>query len=300
MCHGQGGAGSLVAVLGEQRGDECVEARVDRGHQRRQARRCHVQVLPGEVGGRGAGEQRATGQHFPQNHAERVQVRARVDGEPAKLLRRHVLRRADAHGPDGDRCLPGVDVEQLRDPEVEDLHRRAARALRQEQVLGLQIAVDHSGAVGGRDAGQDLPQDVDGFAGRNRAAVDAASQRLAVQQLHQQHGPSVRRRGEAEDIDQVRVADLVHQPRLLNEALDGVGSTRDVGVNHLGRGALADQRVNHGVDGAHAAGTEQPLDPVAAHHRAGREIAVHRRPPGALQCGGSAPSPDSPRASSST
>jgi hypothetical protein len=87
-------------------------------------------------------------QALVEHHADRVEVRARVDVLHAeRLLRRHVVRRA--HRRAGARLVALIRAlaEELRDPEIEELGRRRPLLVElDEDVLGLEIAVDDAGA----------------------------------------------------------------------------------------------------------------------------------------------------------
>ena len=80
-----------------------------------------------------------------QQHPERVDVRRRIDVEPAqsRLLGTHVLRRPDELSVLGEQRLLGERLfDRLRNPEVDDFRRRRAVRLGHEDVRGLHIAVD--------------------------------------------------------------------------------------------------------------------------------------------------------------
>ena len=114
-------------------------------------------------------------------------------------------------------CRHGVVARprQLRDAEVEDLDPPVAR---DEQVVGLHVAVDDALVVRGGEPLGDLPRVVDRLARRQRAAVQTAAQRLALEQL----GDDVRRAGVPADVvdgQDVRVIELPGGARLLLEAL---------------------------------------------------------------------------------
>ena len=95
---------------------------------------------------RGLERQRA-GEQLVQHDAERIDVRARVDIErrELRLLRAHVLRRADQvtdHRVRAARLL--VERHGLGDAEVDHLGARPAVDLRDQQVAGLEVAMDHA------------------------------------------------------------------------------------------------------------------------------------------------------------
>ena len=119
----------------------------DRGEHRRHRRR-HPRPAPGE--------------HLVERDAEREDIRRRPRGSATGLLGRHVGHRADQRERIRLRARvrfgggPGlVDASQ---PEVQ--HLRIAVAAN-HHVLGLDVAMDDAGRVGGRKRLRDLPADVD-------------------------------------------------------------------------------------------------------------------------------------------
>jgi hypothetical protein len=112
-----------------------------------------------------------------------------IGGLPADLLGGHVADRA--HDDAGSRLDRGGRRRhlrrrgsggglELRQAEVEDLH---AAVVRDEEVLGLQVAVDDPLLVGRREPLRDLARVVDRLPRRERAAGKLLSKRLALEQL---------------------------------------------------------------------------------------------------------------------
>jgi hypothetical protein len=90
-----------------------------------------------------------TDQHLVEDHAQRVEIRGRRDrAVAARLLRRHVVRRAE-HEPGRGQPELGLEPGRARDPEVEQLDQLAAALAHEEHVVGLEIAMDDPGAVRG-------------------------------------------------------------------------------------------------------------------------------------------------------
>src|SRR5690606_36126370 len=138
-------------------------------------------------------ERGATGEQLEEDQADGVEIGARVDLAARGLLRRHVAR-----GPKHDalprELLAAALVEQLGDAKVDDLDDLvAAEILAQEDVLGLEIAVDDADVVGVLEAEKDLLDRGDGLVGGPRAA-GLAVEVATLEQLHDQVlGPAVAR-----------------------------------------------------------------------------------------------------------
>jgi hypothetical protein len=201
-----------------------------------------------------------------------VDVDAGVEGVvAARLLRRHVERRAQDHAGLGQARrvgLAGVGLPQrLRDAEVDDLDEVLVLAAEQEDVVGFDVAVDDALGVGGAERRGDLPGDVgDPGLGQRALAVEQLGQRLTLEELHHDEGPAVVGLAEVGDVDDVLVADRRRQPGLLLEARDHLLLARVLVEQDLDRDPLADERVGRLVDRAHAA-----LADLAGHHVAARQ-----------------------------
>ena len=167
-----------------------------------------VDVRREHVAGALADERRPAAAQLEHDAAERVEIGAMIDRDAAALLRRHVRRRP--HHRAGLRhvhAVADVVAGELGDPEVEQLDPLAARHLRighQEDVVGLEIAMDDAlGVRGGQRAG-DLPRDRE----RRRPAKPAARrpprQRLALEVLHDDVRRALGRPAEVVDLDDAR------------------------------------------------------------------------------------------------
>ena len=124
---------------------------------RRRLREVHEHDLRRRLGLEG----QAPREELVEDDADRVEVAARVERIAARLLGAHVLGRAadDAGARDAGLLRLGA---HLREAEVDDLHEVAARAHRlEDDVLGLEIAVDDVLGVRFGERGERLPQDVD-------------------------------------------------------------------------------------------------------------------------------------------
>ena len=214
-----------------------------------------------------------------QQDPERELVGPVIDLASLELLGGHVGERADGGARRGELDRRGslraghLRIDELGHPEIEDL-RGAAR--RDEDVLGLQVAVHDSAGVRRRQAAGDRRRDVQRLRPRQRAAAQTPPQRLAFEEL-----------GDKEEVA-VLLADVVdgedagmrqrgHRPRLAGESRDGVGVEVAVRRQDLDRDVTPEPRVVGTIDLAHAAGSKERDDPVRAEGPASRDHGVGLR-----------------------
>ena len=154
-----------------------------------------------------------------ENRSQREQVRPRIDRIALDLLGREIAGRSQDDP--GERREAGWQrgiLRELRDAEVEDL-RRARRG--QEDVLGLEIAMDQPSRVRGHQAARHRGGDATGVLRRDRPSADRRPQGLAVQQFRDQVRATVRH-PHVEHLDDVGVVERRGDPRFLQEPLDRV------------------------------------------------------------------------------
>jgi hypothetical protein len=106
-------------------------------------------------------ERDVAGEHLEQHDAERVDVRLAVDVVAERLLGRDVVGRAE-HAAVGGQALV---VERAGDAEVGDLGRAL---LVDQDVLGLDVAVDDAARVRGAERARDLDRVGDRLVDRQR------------------------------------------------------------------------------------------------------------------------------------
>ena len=184
-----------------------------------------VALEPGERGvGVGLAEERhPSGEALVEHEAERVQVGAAVEPLAADLLGRQVLGRAHHHVVAGQ--VVAGRVEALGDAEVGEQHPAVGR---DQDVAGLDVAVDQAGAVRGVERAGDAGADVHRELGAEPLLlVEQLAQALAVDELHHD-GLAAVVVDRVVDGDDVRVVQLGDGDRLATEPLghDRIGRER--------------------------------------------------------------------------
>ena len=226
------------------------------------------------VGGRRAAERPPAGEHLEEDAAEAPDVGAAVQRPPPRLLRAHVLGRAEDHarlggvGSQPGRGLGGVGVAERRlrlgEPEVEHLDLASRRHL---DVGGLEVAVHDAALVRGGEGVGDLPRHLQGLEQRQRAALQALLQRLPGHQLEDDVALLGGALG-AVDGGDPRVVEGGEQARLALEARDAAAVAGQPRRQHLDRHLALEAAVASAVDLAHASGAERSEDLEGAEVRA--------------------------------
>jgi hypothetical protein len=156
-----------------------VQQRLGEREFERQPRRRFVHVLIRGLHGGATVEGRLLDQHFVKNDAKRILVGTTVHFAADRLLRAHVSRRAHHHALLGD-AGSGV-VLHPRDAEVGD-HRRVGVA--EEDVVGLDVPVDHAVVMGVLKGVGDLHHDADEVGEREPTGAHAFAENAAFQEFH--------------------------------------------------------------------------------------------------------------------
>ena len=238
----------------------------------RHARRAGVGERGGQVTGEHLHQRPAlhrviTDQQEPERQAQGVDVAGRRGGFAGALFGRHVLRTAQERPGGGE--LRGVR-RRAGQPEVGDLHAAVGC---QQQVAGLDVAVDDALGVGGRQGPGAAGDDAGGLAGRHRAVgPDLGVQGPAGHVL----GDDERAAAELADLehrDDVGMAQGGGQAGLAEEPLAGLGVG---GGEELDGDLPAEDGVLGAVDHPHPAAAQQPPDCVAADFGAGRKLRNRR------------------------
>jgi hypothetical protein len=199
--------------------------------------------------------------HFVQHHTEGIDVRARVGARARRLLGRHVVRGPD-HGADGGELLPAVH--DLGDAEIQNLHEPAAVGLEQEDVVGLEVAVDDPHGVRSGERLRNLAADVQSVAERDPTlAIDGLSEGDALQIFHHDVRGAVGKPSEIEHLHDVRAADRRGRLRLGHEPTHGLVVLSQILADDLESDRLIEHRMAAAINDAHRPEAEQALDQVA-------------------------------------
>ena len=202
------------------------------------------------------------GEELPEQHAQREDVRPRVDVAAQSLLGRHV-RDGPEHGARrrarrvrADRA-PGLAPlarhgPERREAEVQDLH---APSFVHHDVPGLDVAMDDPARVRGREGVGDLQDDVHGLGDVRRALLEKRRERAPRDVLHRDEAllpPVALHRVDVVDDGDVRVVELRGESRLAQEAAflifcsaqqfqrDGPPQLEVLGAEDLSHSALAE------------------------------------------------------------
>ena len=206
-------------------------------------------------GGRNSGERRLADEELVGNAAERIEIRAAVDVRiGGDLLGRHVLRRSDREAHRRQRFrLTGCAgrIQRLADPEVGDGRAVAG----EEDVLRLDVAVNHTALVREVERSRDIAQDPGGFAQWHRAGPEEPhAQGLTFDERHRVERQPIRFAGR-EDGHDVRMLQPGGQQDLAPEPLQADARSQ-LGCKHLHDHTSAERTLFGDEHAAHAAPAE--------------------------------------------
>ena len=209
--------------------------------------------------GRRPREWRFAGEHFVQDGAERVNVRSRVQrAVPSRLFRTHVRWSPETHPRVGDAVGTVAAAHGQRDAEV----GHKCLAVVEQDVVGLDIAVDHAVTVGIVERAGDGGGDPERVGDRKlRLALEPVAERFALDVGHDVENGGVDSAGinEGEDVGMLQVGggfDLLQEPL-------GADEYRQLGAEHFERDPAVVAPIQREVDRGHAAGAQLTLDGVA-------------------------------------
>ena len=226
----------------------------------------------------GALERWLTREHLVEHTAEAVDVAPGIDIAVAGgLLGAHVGGRAEAQSGFGQLgevprpgCLALASRKRPRDTEVG--HDRMTRL--EQDVLGLDIAMNHALAVGIVERVGDLTSDAEGVVERElRLAFEAGAERLAVDERHdvEEERPLRSARISGAAVIKRKDMGMVQARRDLDFAEEAIGAERrgELGAEDLHRNLAMMLQVFREIDGGHAAHAELTQQPVAVGERGG-------------------------------
>ena len=264
-----GGVKALPAILSEAPPHHAHERR--REYRRREFGRIRLEDRVHRFHGRRAGKRPSSGQHLVQHGAERENVGARIDGQPPHLFRRHVADGSDDDARARDRLearhlcfdrhlLPG-------EAEIENLQPRVAR---EEEVVGLDVAMDDALFVRRGQAGGRLPREVDRFRRRQRTLAEPRRERFALEEL----GDDVRApvvRADVEHSDDIGVVEPADGLSFSGESPKTIFVRSEGGGEDLQRHVATEPGIARAIDFAHTAGADESHDLVRSDIKTRRE-----------------------------
>ncbi len=258
--HLLGGPRAAIAALGHERLDQLDHRRGNEGRERSQRRGIPDQHPQQDRDGVRRIERRLSGQALVQDRAEREEVGAPVHLIPAShLLGRHVAGRPEHDT--GARHLP-VDVLPARETEVDE-HDVFDPAARQEEVAGLDVAVDEAVAVRGGQRLRDALAQRQALVDVERSPREPLREVLALEPLHREPQPPLRRGAVAEVADDRRVLEGRQDLGLADEPLEVVRARQ---LEELQGDRLAGVAIGREVHGRRPAPPDAVLEAIPAGH----------------------------------
>ena len=256
--------GRLLQRLQRDQFQITIDTAIDR------ARRRRIRFEHRQEGVHRAGrlERGAAGEHLIEDRSQAPDIARRADvaATPGRLLRRHVARGAE----DGA-CVRhrGIGLEPLGQPEVGDA--RAAVGV-DEDVGGLQVAVEDAARMGRLDGLGHLRQDRRPLARVHRPACQTAGQRRPLDILHRVEGVAVEV-ADLEDRDDPRMVEPGGGLRLAAEA-GQIGLRGELAAKeHLHRDGAPQAPLPGPVDDPHAAAADLLEEVVVAERRREGDLA---------------------------
>ena len=194
-------------------------------------------------------------QQFVEHNSQTIQIRSAVDRPPARLLRTHVMRRAD-HGA-GARHVRGRIV-GAGDAEI---GQRRGAVFAHQDIVGLDVAMHEAFGVRIIERSRNFAHHAQGERDRPRLAV-LAQDRAATEILHRDV-VIVARAADIMHADDIAVMQLGCDPRLAQEAFAEIRIGQQGRRHDLERDIALDRFLGGQVHGRHAATAELALDVVA-------------------------------------
>jgi hypothetical protein len=261
-AEGVGGADALCGVLLECIVDERFEPRRD--HQsgpRHKLGRGGVDLGVEDGIGGGAGEGVAPCDGPEEHESDGVEVGSgRQVGVAAGLLGGHEEGRSDDASGRGEVFALALVVVG-GDAEVDDFGVRVSVGVaRQEDVAGLDVAVNDAARVGVGEAGEELLEDLADLGEGELLAAEHVGERDAFDELHGEVELPVFGGAEVEDHGDVGVAKRGDRAAFTDEALTDPLVAGEVGAEHLERDGPVERLLDGLEDGSCAAGADDRCD----------------------------------------
>lgn len=219
----------------------------------------------GQIAGRAVGN--AAGQAFIQDDSQTINVGAGVQGIAADLFGTHIERSAQHCTGSGEASFVG-GAHDFCDPKIEEFHKICPLARTQENVFGLDVAMQNTTFVGGSEGLSKLFADVDGVGfTEGRTAREPLSEAFSEKKLHFNIRATVAGDAHVEDFDDVGRRNGCGEASLAVQAGDQIGGGRKLGIEDFdGDGAVQEQVLGN-IHGAHASLADAALNAqLAAKH----------------------------------
>ena len=207
-------------------------------------------------------ERQMAGRHLIEHDADREEIAALVRLSAVRLFGREKMQRSEELA--ARRCerwllLRRADLtrQKLRETEVENLHEPGRL---DDDVGGLEVAMDDAGRVRGGDARGDLPGDAEELARIELTAPQPLRERLSLAVLHHDERLATGRLADLVDGGDVLVADPCGGARLPQKPAATFFRQDVVGIENLDRHLASESLIPGQVNGAHPAFAEDPGD----------------------------------------
>ena len=137
-------------------------------------------------------------------------------------------------------------------------------AMREEDVVGLEVAVNDARGVGGLERRRDSVRDLERASHRQSLQpVDLVRERRPFEVLEHDVRHLVAREPHVRRLDDVGVTERADGTSFVHEALDHVGVGRELRMQDLDREPALDEHVLGEIDRPHSTGSDLSDDPVA-------------------------------------
>ncbi len=226
-------------------------------------------------------DHRLAGDHLGHDQTEGVDVGREAHLLAARLFGRDVAGRSEHRARFGEAAVEACG--RLGEAKIEDLGHLSEHAPRQEDVLGLDVAVGDAHAVGLLEGTQHLNRDFSDLLERHGALVESFLERPAFEQGEDEVGATIRGTPVVLEADDVGVLELAEDLGFPGEAL-ALGVSLEMRFVHQLEGHHLPHVLQLGaVDGGAAAHAEGVDDLIAADLGPGGQVSgVHVEPHGTV------------------